>query len=106
MTNRITREKMRTFWQLCLGSWRIHLFVIAGFAVAVASVELGMGRLLICKSGEVLLWYGNTYGSGNSQHLSDWYTFSHNHSRHDFLRNPLGSRRAGCRQRADCCLPC
>lgn len=60
-----------------LKPYRMHLLLIVSFAALAALVELLMGRVLICKSGQVLFWYGNIYGSGNSQHLTDWYTFSH-----------------------------
>jgi len=58
-------------------STRNYIFISIGILVAFAVALHLMGQIWICKCGYVKLWHGVTFSSENSQHLTDWYTFSH-----------------------------
>lgn len=54
----------------------LNLFAVSGILI-IAGTLYAWGQPLICTCGDIKLWVGSIFDSGNSQHIADWYTLSH-----------------------------
>ncbi len=58
-------------------TWQKYLLIGLSLILIQIVVLYLQGHIFICKCGDVKLWYGALNSSQDSQHLTDWYTFSH-----------------------------
>lgn len=55
--------------------WWVPAIVVT--VAATAFVLYQQGRNLICTCGRIMVWFGDAWASGTSQHLLDPYSFTH-----------------------------
>ncbi len=54
-----------------------YIMIVLLFLLLQGAVLFILGQPAICTCGYVKIWEGVVRSLGNSQHLSDWYSFSH-----------------------------
>jgi hypothetical protein len=60
------------------GRFPLAVYLLAALGLVAQTLVLRlMGQSWICACGHVAFWYGNPTGPETSQHLLDWYTFTH-----------------------------
>ena len=55
----------------------VALLIALGLTGATAAILFWMDRIPYCQCGTIKLWYGGGGDSEISQHITDWYTYSH-----------------------------
>lgn len=58
-------------------SLSLALLLSLAVIAAAGGIIYAMGHPLICKCGYVKFWHGGRADSEMSQHIADWYTYSH-----------------------------
>jgi hypothetical protein len=58
-------------------STRTYLLALLAVAAVQALALYALGRVPICTCGYVKVWHGVVLSAENSQHIADWYSFSH-----------------------------
>jgi Protein of unknown function (DUF2585) len=61
---------------ILIGMHKMYWFIGTLFAVHIATFFY-LGQPAFCECGFVKFWEGEVFSTGNSQHIADWYTFSH-----------------------------
>ncbi len=62
----------QNFWK----NYNVYMLILI-FLLVQATILYLFGQPIICTCGYIKIWEGIVKSSGNSQHLVDWYTFSH-----------------------------
>jgi hypothetical protein len=63
-------------WYNRIPTWG-YVLISLGILLLTAIIEYMQGHVFISKSGFVTFWVGELNTPEGSQHISDWYTFSH-----------------------------